>query len=58
MLLAYLLCAILFAIFCTVVWLIGGGSLVLAIVVYTMSGMLMLAALASAKLFRSRDREE
>lgn len=56
MILAYLLTAIFVAMISTIFWLIAGGSLGMAFVVYTMSGLLMIAAMASASHFRTRKR--
>lgn len=56
MILAYLLSAIFVAMISTIFWLIAGGSLGMAFVVYTMSGLLMIAAMASASHVRTRKR--
>jgi hypothetical protein len=56
MILAYLLSAMIVAMVSTIFWLVAGGSLGMAFVVYTMSGLLMIAAMASASHVRTRKR--
>ena len=56
MILAYLLSAMIVAMVSTIFWLVAGGSLGMAFVVYTMSGLLMIAAIASASHVRTRKR--
>ncbi|MGJ8628287.1 MAG: hypothetical protein ACSHXB_15105 [Sulfitobacter sp.] len=55
MFLAYLFNAMIVAVVCTFLWIVTGGSLAMGFVVYTMSGLLMIAAMISASVFKSRD---
>lgn len=58
MLMAYLLSAMIVAVVCTFFWLIAGGSLAMAFVVYTMSGLLMIVTLASASYVYARGTKD
>lgn len=54
MFLAYLFNAMIVAVVCTFLWIVMGGSLAMGFAVYTMSGLLMIAAMISASVFKSR----
>lgn len=58
MFMAYLINAMIVALFCTFLWLVTGGSLAMGFAVYTMSGLLMIAAMISASILRTRDTRD
>ena len=58
MFLAYLFNAMIVAVVCTFLWIVAGGSLAMGLAVYTMSGLLMIAAMISASFFKSRDTRD
>jgi hypothetical protein len=52
MLMAYLLSGLVVAVITTFLFLMAGGSLMMAFFVYTISGFLMTASLAAAAIYR------
>ena len=54
MVVAYMISAVITAITCTGIWLLSGGGLLAAILVYVLSGNLAIVALVGYRMIRTR----
>ncbi len=58
MIISYLVSALCVAMLSSFIWLYTGGGLLTALLVYTLSGVLMIATIVSAAYVRSRNFED
>ena len=54
MMIAYMISAVVTAIVCTAIWLLSGGGVLSAFLVYVLSGNLAIVALVGFRLIRNR----